>query len=126
MKLAWHIAIVIPARDEQDLLPRCLHSVQEARLLLPSHITSDLIVVADQSTDETYSIAQALIQESGVVVEIEAGCVGTARALGVKCDLQRSNGPRDRCWLANTDADCEVPASGFATSWTSPMPDLLQ
>ncbi len=122
MKCPWHIAIVIPARDEQELLPRCLRSVQAARLLLPSHITSDLIVVADQSTDETYNIAESLIQEKGAVVKTEAGCVGTARALGVQCALQRYIGPRDRCWLANTDADCEVPATwlcdqlGFANA----------
>jgi glycosyltransferase involved in cell wall biosynthesis len=111
VKTPWHIAIVIPARDERELLPRCLRSAQAARLLLPSHITSDLIVVSDQSTDDTFSIAQALIQESGTVVETESGCVGTARALGVQCALKRYNGPRNRCWLANTDADCEVPAT---------------
>ena len=36
MNTPWHIAIVIPARDEQELLPRCLRSVQNARLMLPS------------------------------------------------------------------------------------------
>jgi glycosyltransferase involved in cell wall biosynthesis len=111
VKIPWHIAVVIPARDEQELLPRCLHSIQEARLLLPSHITSDLIVVADQSADDTFGIAQSLTQSSGTVFEIEAGCVGTARATGVKRALARYKGPRNRCWLANTDADCEVPAT---------------
>jgi glycosyltransferase involved in cell wall biosynthesis len=111
MKTPWHIAIVIPARDEQELLPRCLRSVQEARLMLPSHITSDLIVLADQSTDDTLSIAQEIVEENGIVVEIEAGCVGTARALGVQFALERYEGARSRCWLANTDADCEVPVT---------------
>ncbi|WP_179586704.1 glycosyltransferase [Tunturiibacter gelidoferens] len=111
MKAPWHVAIVIPARDEQDLLPRCLRSVQEARLMLPPHVTSDLVVVTDQSTDDSFRIAHAIVQESGTVIEIEAGCVGTARALGVQLALERYKGPRKLCWLANTDADCEVPVN---------------
>jgi glycosyltransferase involved in cell wall biosynthesis len=111
VKTPWHIAVVIPARDEQELLPRCLRSVQRARLSLPSHITSDLIVVIDQSTDDTFNIARNLVQKSGTVIEIGAGCVGTARARGVKLALERHEGMRNRCWLANTDADCEVPAT---------------
>jgi cellulose synthase/poly-beta-1,6-N-acetylglucosamine synthase-like glycosyltransferase len=122
VKTPWHIAIVIPARDEQELLPRCLRSVQQARLLLPSHVTSDLIVVIDQSTDDTFRIAQDLVQRSGIVMETEAGCVGTARALGAQLALERYEGTRSRCWLANTDADCEVPVTwlrdqlGFANA----------
>jgi glycosyltransferase involved in cell wall biosynthesis len=111
VKTPWHIAIVIPARDEQELLPRCLRSVQKARLMLPSHITSDLIVVTDQSTDGTFGIAQKIVQETGIVVEIDAGCVGTARAIGVQIALERYQGARKLCWLANTDADCEVPVT---------------
>lgn len=111
MKTPWHIAVVIPARDEQELLPRCLRSVQRARLSLPSHITSDLVVVIDQSTDDTFRIAQNFVQKDGAVIEIGAGRVGTARALGAKLALERYEGMRNRCWLANTDADCEVPAT---------------
>jgi glycosyltransferase involved in cell wall biosynthesis len=111
MNIPWHIAIVIPARDEQELLPRCLRSVQNARRMLPSHVTSDLIVVADQSTDDTFKLARDFIQGSGTVVETEVGCVGGARALGVRCALERYDGVRNRCWLANTDADCQVPAT---------------
>jgi glycosyltransferase involved in cell wall biosynthesis len=106
-----HIAIVIPARDEQELLPRCLRSVQNARRMLPRHVTSDLIVVTDQSTDGTFAIARDFVQGNGTVVETDAGCVGTARALGVHRALERYDGARNRCWLANTDADCQVPAT---------------
>jgi glycosyltransferase involved in cell wall biosynthesis len=107
----WHIAIVIPARDEQEMLPRCLRSVQNARQVLPSHITTDLIVVADQSTDDTFKIAQDFVRRNGVVVETDAGCVGAARALGTQRALQRYRGAPNLCWLANTDADCQVPAT---------------
>jgi glycosyltransferase involved in cell wall biosynthesis len=107
----WHIVIVIPARDEQELLPRCLRSVHNARLMLPSHVTSDLIVVADQSTDDTFKIARDFVQGNGTVVETDVGCVGSARALGAQRALERYDGARNRCWLANTDADCQVPAT---------------
>ncbi len=111
MTTPFHMAIVIPARDEQELLPRCLRSVQNARLMLPSHVTSDLIVVADQSTDDTCNVAWDFVQGNGTVVETQAGCVGAARALGVRHALERYRGRRNRCWLANTDADCQVPAT---------------
>jgi glycosyltransferase involved in cell wall biosynthesis len=111
MKIPWHIAIVIPARDEQELLPRCLRSVQNARRMLPADVTSDLVVVADQSTDRTYQIAHELIRENGTVMETEVGCVGAARALGARRAVERYAGDPNRCWLANTDADCQVPAT---------------
>ena len=111
MTTPFHMAIVIPARDEQELLPRCLRSVQNARLMLPSYVTSDLIVVADQSTDDTCNIAWDFVHGNGTVVESQVGCVGAARALGVRRALERCDGPRNRCWLANTDADCQVPAT---------------
>ena len=111
MNTPWHIAIVIPARDEQELLPRCLRSVHNARLMLPLCITSDLIIVSDQSTDNTFKIAQDFVQGNGTVVEIDVGCVGAARALGAQRALERYDGAQNRCWLANTDADCEVPAT---------------
>src|ERR1700733_10960777 len=89
MNTPWHVAIVIPARDEQELLPRCLRSVQDARRMLPSYVTSDLIVVADQSTDDTRDIAWEFVHGNGTVVESHAGCVGAARALGVHRALER-------------------------------------
>jgi glycosyltransferase involved in cell wall biosynthesis len=105
----WHIAVLIPARDEEQLLPRCLRSVLEACRRLPKGVTSDIAIVADRSTDTTRDIAEDLIQRNGVVIETNAGCVGTSRALAAEIALKRYRGPRERCWLANTDADCEVP-----------------
>jgi glycosyltransferase involved in cell wall biosynthesis len=109
VKNTWHIAVVIPARDEEELLPRCLHSIFAARELLPPHVTSDVVVVADRSTDCTLRIAQDLLRHVGTAVRTNFGCVGSARALGVQVALSRYTGPIDQCWLANTDADCEVP-----------------
>jgi glycosyltransferase involved in cell wall biosynthesis len=105
----WHIAVLIPARNEERLLPRCLRSVQAARARLPGGITSDTILVSDCSQDGTTKIGQKMLATSGVVVQSEIGAVGAARALAAEIALQRFSGPLERCWLANTDADCEVP-----------------
>jgi glycosyltransferase involved in cell wall biosynthesis len=105
----WHIAVLIPARDEEQLLPRCLRSVFAACRRLPKGVTSDVVLVVDHSTDNTRVIAEGLIQQQGVVVETNVSCVGRSRALAAEVALARYRGPREHCWLANTDADCEVP-----------------
>ena len=105
----WHIAVLIPARNEEDLLPRCLRSVQAARKLLPNHVTSDVIVAVDCSTDQTIAVADCELRESGLVVRSLAGVVGAARSIAADIALKRYQGPHEYCWLANTDADCVVP-----------------
>ncbi|WP_419804576.1 glycosyltransferase [Terriglobus sp.] len=105
-----HIAVLIPARNEEQLLPSCLASVQAARLLLPHGCTSDVVVISDRSTDRTREIAEEILGASGAVVCTGVGVVGTARALAAKVALRRFRGSPEQCWFANTDADCEVPS----------------
>ena len=110
---AWHVSILIPARNEEALLPRCLRSVENARLALPESITSDLVIVSDSSYDRTMQIATEAFNSSplpGIILSSESGCVGTARALAAETALRRRTTPLSRCWLANTDADCVVPS----------------
>ena len=104
-----HTAILVPARNEQALLPRCLRSIAEARAALPASVTSDIVLVADCCTDRTAALAREILGPHGAVVCAEAGSVGAARALAAGTALARSHVSPDRCWLANTDADCEVP-----------------
>jgi glycosyltransferase involved in cell wall biosynthesis len=84
---------------------------EAARHCLPIGVTSDVIVVSDSSTDKTAEVARRLLRKSGIVVCTDAGRVGAARCLAADVALQRYRGPREYCWLANTDADCEVPAN---------------
>jgi glycosyltransferase involved in cell wall biosynthesis len=107
----WHICVLIPARNEEALLPRCLRSVLRACSTLPASVTYDIVVVADSSTDGTRAIAQSLLRSHGMVVSAEVGIVGKARAIAAAAALKRYVGPTGRCWLANTDADCYVPES---------------
>ena len=105
----WHMAVLIPARDEEQLLPRCLRSVKAARLLLPRSVTTDIVVVSDRSCDRTEELAVEMLRESGKVVCTDSGNVGSARAAAAATAFARYRGPGERCWFANTDADCEVP-----------------
>ena len=106
----WHVSVLIPARDEERLLPRCLKSVLEAAAMLDGLATCDVVVVADRSTDNTARIAADLINKNGAVLIATAGAAGAARALAANYALGRRKRPLERWWLANTDADCVVPS----------------
>jgi glycosyltransferase involved in cell wall biosynthesis len=54
---AWRVAVLIPARDEEELLPRCLRSVLIATASLPAFVRSEVIVVVDRSVDRTSQVA---------------------------------------------------------------------
>jgi len=106
-----HIAVLVPARDEEQLLPRCIASVVRASHALPHEITCDVIVTVDSSTDRTLELAQSMLGHYGAVLATDAGSVGVARALAAQTALSRYAGAPRTCWLANTDADCEVPVN---------------
>jgi glycosyltransferase involved in cell wall biosynthesis len=99
--------VVIPAHNEEDLLPSCLAAVRQAARMvsgLPVHI----VVVADACTDRTADRAR---ETGAAVVEIGAHSVGAAREAGVREVLNRTRAlDPGEVWLATTDADTLVPA----------------
>jgi glycosyltransferase involved in cell wall biosynthesis len=101
------VGVVIPAHDEQDLLPSCLAAVRLAAAPLPG-LPVHVVVVADACTDQTAAVARA---GGAAVLDIAARNVGAARAAGV-AEVLRRTGPIDPAsvWLATTDADTLVPA----------------
>jgi len=105
----WHVAVIIPARNEEVLLPRCLHSVIDACMALPAHVTFDIVVAVDSSTDATQVMAERLLGTRGLVITTSAAIVGVTRSLAAQTALSRYCGSLNQCWLANTDADCRVP-----------------
>lgn len=101
------IGIVVPAHDEEELLPACLAALDKARGLVG--IPTKLVVVLDSCTDDSAAIAG----EDGLVVHHR--CVGRARADGVLAVLRHFREvPLDRIWLAMTDADSRVPETWLA------------
>jgi len=103
------IAVVIPARDEEDLVTRCLESVAAARRFLQARlpgVSVTVVVVADSCVDATADLARRF--DDVTVVEVSAANVGVARATGVDTALALAGGA-DGVWIANTDADSVVP-----------------
>jgi glycosyltransferase involved in cell wall biosynthesis len=102
------VGVIVPAHDEQDLLPFCLRSLRRAARALrgtPVH----LVVVADACRDRTAEVAR---RGGAAVVTIGARSVGAARAAGAREVLRRTShlDPAD-VWLTTTDADTLVPVS---------------
>jgi glycosyltransferase involved in cell wall biosynthesis len=113
--LGWHVSVLIPARDEERLLGRCLHSVLGAVSTLDEYTTADIIVAVDSSTDRTAQIAAGILGKRGSVLLTTAGAAGTVRAVAANYALGRNRRRHvGKWWLANTDADCVVP-SGWLT-----------
>lgn len=109
------VGVVVPARNEEARLPRCLDALLTAKAVVrerhPAGPTVRIIVVVDLSTDRTLHVAE---QWPGIeVVLSESGRVGAARAAGVDHLLTseaRDGRPPSRVWIACTDADSAVPA----------------
>ncbi len=107
------IGVVVPARDEEELLPACLAAVAAAA----EHSGCGggpvrLVVVADGCTDGTAAVARA----GGATVlggrGAGSGNVGAARDTGVRWLLAEAAAdgiPAEQLWVATTDADSSVP-----------------
>lgn len=104
------ISVIIPARNEETTIARCLRAIRLAeghlaeRVSMPVRVT--VTVVLDRCHDGT---GQRALQYEPTVISTEAGSVGIARGLGVDSALA-ATADRDRYhWLLTTDADSVVP-----------------
>lgn len=103
------IGIVVPVRNEELLLPACLDSLAEAAAAVPS-VRVQVVVVLDGCTDGSAAVVEAW-PTLATGVAIDAGNVGMTRAAGMAQVLHHEAlCPRERLWLATTDADGTVPA----------------
>jgi glycosyltransferase involved in cell wall biosynthesis len=109
MVAPWEIAVLIPARNEEVLLARCLESVIRAIDALPVTLSATIVLVSDSSTDRTAEIGYSIIGGRGSVIHSRVGTVGTARAQAASYAITNRTAPLSNLWLANTDADCVVP-----------------
>ncbi|MGK0722557.1 glycosyltransferase [Leucobacter sp. W1478] len=104
-----HIAVLIPARDEQDRVERCLSSVLAAKRACPVPVS--ITLVADGCRDGT--AARALKCGGVDVLEVDCSNVGAARGIAARHALLGVKLPTEEVWLANTDADSVVPENWF-------------
>jgi glycosyltransferase involved in cell wall biosynthesis len=110
------VGVVVPAHDEEELLPGCLAALHAAAAQAGARwpgLRVQVVVAADACSDGT----AALAREAGVtVVTLSARNVGRARAAGLREVLQHM--ARDEAatglWLATTDADSRVPPDWLA------------
>ncbi len=124
MTILRSVAVVIPARNERELIERCLVSVLTAaaearRRWGRSAPEISVVVVADRCVDGTADLARRFTEVR--VLEADAGNVGRARAIGVRIALQHIDSPPERSWISNTDADSAVPSN-----WISAQVGLAQ
>lgn len=117
MKVPAAVAVVVPARDEEELLPACLDSVARAQEVLldalPDVLTRTFVVL-DVCRDGTAEVVAG--RPDVVAVPSLAGNVGVARALGVSAAAEWAAGlVRGPLWIASTDADSEVPSHWLLT-----------
>ena len=108
------MAVVVPARDEAEVLAECLASVDVARRTLEQSrpgMGVAVLVVLDRCVDRSAAVAA---RHPGVeTLEVSVGCVGAARAAGVAHTLA-GTADASRHWLASTDADSVVPPHWLA------------
>lgn len=105
----WDVGVVIPARNEQQRIQRCLVSVLDALDHCAARRTW-VVLSADQCSDKTARRAREILLDRGDVLECDAGSAGAARRLGAQRLLERlGDGSRAALWIANTDADGFVP-----------------
>ncbi len=108
----WCVAVVIPAQNEEDNIERCVHSAIRAHQAGGRRHEIWIVVVADACTDRTAALARRAVGSHGEVIECSPRSPGSARRMGAAAALEHfSAQPRNRLWLANTDADTVVPSN---------------
>lgn len=106
------VHVVVPVRDEEIMLPRCLASLEVAReqlLGVRPDIRVDITVVLDRCVDGS----AAVVRRAGVrSLTVNHDNVGATRRAGVLQALAVNASRRiadDELWIACTDGDTVVP-----------------
>jgi glycosyltransferase involved in cell wall biosynthesis len=101
------VGVVVPARDEERLLPACLEAIEGALAALDG-VQTYVVVALDSCADGSAAVVASFPWAHAVVTD--AGNVGSARGRGVSRVLEQvTDTPAERIWLATTDADSVVP-----------------
>ncbi|WP_370963153.1 glycosyltransferase family 2 protein [Amycolatopsis sp. cg9] len=104
------VGVVIPARDEAELVGACVHALGDALRRLPAGVGYAVCVVADRCRDATAAAARAALGDlPGVVVATgSARTIGEVRDFGITRVRGRLRTPAAGTLLLSTDADTRV------------------
>lgn len=108
MPVISRLGVVVPARDESALLPRCLAALSTARCRLHAtrpDVDLTVLVVLDSCVDDSAAVVDGYPGVSAIPTAV--GNVGAARQAGVR-RLASTSAPD---WYLSTDADSAVPAN---------------
>ncbi|MFE7421816.1 glycosyltransferase [Rhodococcus sp. NPDC057529] len=98
-----HVTVVVPAHDEEALLPACVTALRAAATRVPVPVR--IVVVLDACSDDS----AAAVPPGVDVLAVNARNVGAARRAGFAAAPVRCNE-----WFATTDADSQVPDNWLA------------
>lgn len=111
------MAVVIPARNEEEMLPGCLAALALARTEFQRrypHVPVRVLTVLDSCTDAT---AQVAAEAGAEVLAVSEGNVGAARAAGCQAVISTARTDLSRLWIAMTDADTTVPPNWLISQY---------
>lgn len=118
-------AIGIPARNEAQLVSRCIESVLASADALSDPSAVRLVIGCDSCSDATADIARAIALGDDRVDVIEGTwrSAGACRAAAIRHALEvvRSGTSLSDIWVATTDADTVVPSDwlcAHAAHWS--------
>ena len=108
-----HVAVIVPAADEEDRIADCLLAIEDARRRVlkvePGVVSVEVVVVLDACSDQTPAIVARFTAADHVhAITSDTRRVGAARRQGALKGLS-PYGAGEQVWLANTDADSTVP-----------------
>jgi glycosyltransferase involved in cell wall biosynthesis len=100
------VGVVVPAHDEEALLPSCLDALEVA--MGRAGVPAMAVVVLDDCHDQSGTVVAG--RPHFQTLAVQARNVGRARAAGFELLLGWGCAtPTDELWLATTDADSTVP-----------------
>ncbi len=121
MKRLRHMAIIVPACNEEERIAVCLDSIRASVGRIQReypYVSCDVVVVLDRCADQTGPLVDS---HGDRTITSSVGRVGGARHLGAIDAITRARHagiPDHQVWLANTDADSTVPDTWLTTQFS--------
>lgn len=107
------LGVVVPARNEAEQLGACLTALDLAARVAGQPL--EVVVALDSCVDCSAAAVDTTPHSAASrfhMIELDAGCVGTARRAGVAMLLELLGSDGD--WISTTDADSTVPLDWFS------------